>query len=397
MESCLYRGSPPLRSVIRPIAIMAGCLSYASGCRQQASPSVEGLFVETENPSLAVSGDQSEPFFRIERIVPLSGGGFAVASRSSPSLTILDSRGHVLRRLGRQGGGPGEFTAISGLHLLPPDTLIVFDLVKRRLTTYTVSGDLVDVVQLAEPPGPFFSAYTLRAATPNVLVFVPEAVPVLPRQRSGLVLESLPILLFSRTGMYLAELGPRWRLEVFTDSRRAIPRPFGSRTSVAVHGDLVYVTVPEEPRVEVWTVAGQRAGAIEWRSEERTIGKRARAAFIAEHAASVPAIHRKAAVALLRSVPFPKAFPHHGHIILSDDGREILVEIPNTDRRTRYQQWLVMDSAGQLLGGYRLPRRFRLHAVTSTALAGVWVDSMGAEHLYEYPRAALTATHLAQE
>jgi hypothetical protein len=347
-------------------------------------------------PSLAVSGYEAEPFFRIDRIVPVPGGGFVIASRSNPPLKILDDGGRALRRLGRLGRGPGEFIGINGLQILAPDTLIVFDAAARRLTTYTLSGDLVDVVELGQTASPFFSGYTLLSATRNALIFVPDAVPVLPREGSGLIMESLPILVFNRAGIYLAELGPKWRLELYSDSRRAAPRPFGFRTSVAVHGELVYVTVPEGPRVEVWTAGGQRTGAVEWNSEDRKLDKGTRAVFIANYAASVPAGRRKEAVAWLRAIPFPAAVPHQGRIILSEDG-QIFIEVPNRDVRARHQQWLVFDSAGQSVGGYRLPLRFRLHSVTRTAFVGVWLDNAGAEHLHQYTRAALLTSNIAQE
>ncbi len=64
-------------------------------------------------------------------------------SPANAFLTVFDSGGRFLARLGGRGDGPGEFQAIGRLRFLGADTVAVFDSRSRRRTVMTLGGEVV--------------------------------------------------------------------------------------------------------------------------------------------------------------------------------------------------------------------------------------------------------------
>ncbi len=57
---------------------------------------------------------------------------------------VLDTLGNLVRRIGREGQGPGEFRGAAALTLDAGDTLYVADFPKRAFVRFTPSGDFLD-------------------------------------------------------------------------------------------------------------------------------------------------------------------------------------------------------------------------------------------------------------
>jgi hypothetical protein len=71
-------------------------------------------------------------------------------------VTVLDSAGNLVRTLGRQGGGPGEFRRPVGLAVWPDGTIAVSDAGKRALVRFDAAGAVLEQQPLPDgyPVGP---------------------------------------------------------------------------------------------------------------------------------------------------------------------------------------------------------------------------------------------------
>ena len=94
---------------------------------------------------LIASSAADVPFGAITGILADSSGRIYVADSQAQEIVVLDREGRESHRIGRKGGGPGEF---SGLHSIAwsADTLAALDLRTRRIVQFTPSGHLVSSV-----------------------------------------------------------------------------------------------------------------------------------------------------------------------------------------------------------------------------------------------------------
>ena len=65
-----------------------------------------------------------------------SRGRVYVGDRFIKSVVVLDDSGRFVRHVGRQGAGPGEFSFVQDLDILPGDSLAVYDIEHGRLTVF---------------------------------------------------------------------------------------------------------------------------------------------------------------------------------------------------------------------------------------------------------------------
>lgn len=78
-------------------------------------------------------------------------GGFVVLNREDASVVQFDSTGRRVRRLGRKGGGPGEFKFPVSVAVDPGGRVWVHDLSKRALVGFDERGAVVQEVSTRGP------------------------------------------------------------------------------------------------------------------------------------------------------------------------------------------------------------------------------------------------------
>lgn len=83
---------------------------------------------------------------KVGRLVATPGGGVAILDRQpvGPPLIIFDAEGRVVRRLGRNGEGPGEFSWSATVAVDRAGAVHVADPILRRLTRWAADGRLID-------------------------------------------------------------------------------------------------------------------------------------------------------------------------------------------------------------------------------------------------------------
>jgi hypothetical protein len=81
-----------------------------------------------------------EPFTSITGLRELSDGRLLIADRTERHVSLLDFGTGTIIRLGRQGGGPGEYEIPARLLPLPGDSSLLVDFGNLRLTRITPDG-----------------------------------------------------------------------------------------------------------------------------------------------------------------------------------------------------------------------------------------------------------------
>lgn len=102
--------------------------------------SVEGLaFV----PHLAIGGPMPEAdhlVYGAANVVENSNGRFYVLNSGDARVAAYDTAGEFIGTIGRQGEGPGEFSAPVGLAIALDDAVIILDAARFMLLKYDADG-----------------------------------------------------------------------------------------------------------------------------------------------------------------------------------------------------------------------------------------------------------------
>lgn len=157
---------------------------------------------------------------------------------------VFDSAGRLLRVIGRNGAGPGEFRAIRFIKVTPGDTIHVFDPALRRKTVLAQDFSFVRT-ESSEVMRPYDAEFL-----PSGAMITAQSIPT--RERAG-----LPIHALDRSGKVTASFG--------ADTRNfRNDRPLRLWRSVAPVGDsLVWVTHLTRYRLELWRVNGQHIRTLD--------------------------------------------------------------------------------------------------------------------------------------
>jgi hypothetical protein len=133
--------------------LSSACLVLAgtiSGCQRDArSPDAEPvrrLEYRIDQPIGQNLNDEQTSFGRITGLALNQGGQLFVADYQAAHVVVFDDRGNFLRRIGRQGAGPGELQNPCCLAFDEQDRLWVRDGLNRRYSVYEIRDSSVTFV-----------------------------------------------------------------------------------------------------------------------------------------------------------------------------------------------------------------------------------------------------------
>jgi len=137
-----------LRTVIVPVLAVAGL----SVCSPEQSQQVI-VPIQLIRMGLADSSVDAVSPFLLESI----GSQIILSADNQTRLpALLDSRGRLVRLIGRQGPGPGELSQPARV-IVVNDTIAIQDLATRQFTLFSSDGAFVRVVERDSTPLPFLS------------------------------------------------------------------------------------------------------------------------------------------------------------------------------------------------------------------------------------------------
>lgn len=308
--------------------------------------------------SFAAKMDDTVLVHTINALRPGPDGLLYAVLHQQASITVLNPDGTLVRRIGRRGGGPGEFEGVNG-YGWRHDSLWVVDATLGRLSWFDPDGTLLGSVS-REPRGawPTGSGGYLHITSWNVNV----TSTIVAYQASDHVPPvGIKHIDWTRSG---------FRLPVGEQAYVVGAHPMSDTPLFARHplGDgLIVAEMPASGSTVRLTRIGP-SGETAW---ERQVDLPTRPLTVSEWEEFLRARYQNSSVdpvALAATVPRSHHWVPANLAILATDGR-LLLRGPtyNTNRVA----WTVLSPNGEILGASTLPADLRVMYVSGDTLWGI--------------------------
>lgn len=257
-------------------------------------------------PFVEVGGDgtRGDPILTTVFGATKTANGFVVAESRSSSLLFLDAKGKVVRTVGRQGQGPGEFNGGIFVSRCAGDSIFAWDSRTMRISVFTASG-----VYARQIPA-FAARFACSRANVIALLLRPRDIP----GRSGGAVERIsPVTLIDLKGDSLGGVA-------------AVPatanQMFGPAPSIAVRGEELYVGTGRQPSIDVYDRRGRPLRRITFPSRPVPISTAAFEGAVEEllDAGRLVGEQRAQQRAALLKRGFPPEYPPYRLIAVAPNG-----------------------------------------------------------------------------
>lgn len=314
--------------------------------------------------------------------------GIVVVTADDARLRWIDQDGVVRASRGGFGDGPGEFRSVAYVGMVA-DSVLIWDADRNLLTAMAPNADGVRSFGLvggdsATMPAFGFAPVDMVGADRLLLAGRRGA---RSREQSGLRRDSIPLATASldgTIGAVFATVPGAETVVVSTDQFvTMIPRPFGSQTAVATHGDAVLVAVGDVDELAHYLPANGLTRIDRIDRPRRMISPAEIDQQGQRLGAQTSQLPRPVATAILGAMleaGLPKVYPAHDRVLADVDGNSWLREDIGAERALEEaRRWTILDPEGRWLGQVTTPPRFEVHQVLRDRVLGVWRDPNGAE------------------
>lgn len=287
----------------------------------------------------------------------LDDGRIAVVNAGSQRVRIFAPGGEWLRDLGREGRGPGEFEmpAWTGVH---GDTVMVWDLLARRLSRFAPDGRFAGSATVPDGVGHFprmvgqYSDGSILLAADGAtaggkLGAVRDSMALLRVSPQGALLDTLAVVPASEQFASVSSDGRRFKVEDL---------PFGRRTVMALHEDVLYFGTGDDAGVRTMAADGTVRSLLSVPGAPARIG----ASDVDEYWAKLVTTGRSADAGDRQptaGIPYPEQLPPHGPLHVDALGRVWVAESRLPRQWDEPASWWVFSPDGELLASIDLPPR----------------------------------------
>jgi hypothetical protein len=312
--------------------------------------------------------------------VRLPDGSVVVGDDGAKNLKWFAADGRVIRTVGREGDGPGEFRLVDVVGHCGGRSVFVYDGVNQRLTEVANDGRPVSTRPFQATRASGATASAVECGHANRLAVLGWPTGPIPsneaafRGRVTLTLQSID-------GQELTDLGTFPSSERQRLGNNAGPRPLGKRTTIVTGKSRVYVGTGEGA-IAVFSMQGKRLPDVQVPFAPLSITSRDIAQYVEEIVARNPRVAPSSLRETYGSLPYPSLFPAHG-ALLADDEDRLWVE---RYRRPGDQRsvWHVIGTDGQIVAEIMLPPRFRARQIVSNHILGFESDDDDVVHAVMY-------------
>lgn len=335
-------------------------------------------------PLLDIGGDPADSMLQFASLAGgrlLSDSLFIVAERSDRTLRFYDARGALRSKVGRKGGGPGEYESLSRLRRAG-DSLLVWDGSLRRVTLLDSAGrhGRSDHLDWA-PEGRWADGRLLVSASSGVN----SRMPIMA------VRETLQVLRARADGTRDTLLG-RWpgreTIAVTTPQIvSSIESPYGLRTSLRWHPRGFWLGTGDAARIDRYDVDGRLAASVRWSPPvARTTAGEVSAwrDSVLRGYAQLPPELQESFNKGAQLVEFPDARPAYRTFTVSAEGDLWVERMPHWRAGRAPSEWDVIDSTGRWLGAVTVPSAVVPLDIRRGVLLAQWEDPDGVPHIRLY-------------
>lgn len=330
----------------------------------------------------AADGPGPDVFDRIAAVARLGDGRVVVADGGSSEVRFYDATGRFLHRTGGRGGGPGEYTFISGMGVGPGDSLWVYDFGARRFTVLAAGGAVVRIVTVGTA---LSSADAVGRWRDGAFALREHWGAGVGAQGGGLERAPAAVTRLSGDGSRLDTLGLFPGREVFIGSeggRTVMSQPlFGHSLQVAMGANLLAIGDPADFAVSLYDEGGRLRVALRVRGMDLSLGPALVRQAMQERLSAVRDVDRPALRRQLESMDMPATRPAYAALRIAAGGQ---VWIEEYRVGTGPATWWVFDPARGPIGRVTLPAGFTLEQAGDDWVLGVWRDPQDVEHVRSY-------------
>ncbi|HEX7049353.1 MAG TPA: hypothetical protein VF188_03990 [Longimicrobiales bacterium] len=297
----------------------------------------------------------------------LSSGVIAIADVYDAAVRFFDPAGRLIRKVGRRGGGPGEFQSPTWLGRCGADSVFVWDASLSRMAVIDPAGGMARMAQFPGSPTMVrcsrrgtFAAFMGQS---NATRFGPERWAI----------------------RYASQL---WLLDAQGDTIRSLGemplgefRPLGRVTQLAMTDDRVYVGTADSASVDVYGLDGRRLTTL-------AVGIPARAPTRPDYERAIDVMVRpfpgrgdqQSMRRMLLEIPMPELMPPY--FGLFGDPAGTLWVVTSGPAEPTMLRAIAPD--GRILGDVRLPVALEVFEVGRDYILGAYQDESGEQHVAMY-------------
>ena len=326
-------------------------------------------------------------------------GTIAVTQQQDRHLRYFDASGKSLGTFGRQGQGPGEFMNV-GRTTWIADTLVVFDVMNRRLTLISPDRKFIRVVSMQvtvslrpkpgvdSPPAQFSALPTSLAADGSMIVSpsLPQG-PAAPDWPGG-AKEGSPLVRVDAAGVVqnVVAWRPETKCSVPFDAGggmgtgfMAIPFCATVLFDYAADGRRLVLSWVEPGAQPQFRVAAFRANGDTlfnrtYSYQQNRIPKAEKDSVLAARSRN-PQMR-----AALEKAQLPEYYPPLSRVLLGADETTWLELTTREGERT----WQMLDARGNQSAQLKVPRNLRIAVATRSTIWATETDDDGLQHIVRY-------------
>lgn len=304
-----------------------------------------------------VEGAPAYQLFRASGGTVLADGSVLVVDGGTQEARVFDRAGKHLRTIGKKGQGPGEFTGISLVGVLPGDSIVLADRPGKRIAVFTREGILARTLAAPEALGIFFDTYGLLADGSISIAGRSIPAPSAP----AVVRRPLAVSWLSLRDGSLRPFGEFPGAEIFQVGMTTGPLVFGRGIHAAARGDRIAVGNDDAYSIRLYDGSGRIRLVVR---EPRGAVK----VSAGEWEEAVPPGFRDGSAA---NSPFKKVYDEQPHLptrpswggwcsptcLRLDQAGNLWVQEFAANAFGERQAWHAFDRQGKFLGQLDLPPR----------------------------------------
>jgi hypothetical protein len=352
-----------------------------------------------EEPVLHIGSADGDPVYQFGRVAVatrLGNGTVLVVDEMTQAMSLFDSAGQYIRRIGGRGKGPGEYTALYRIVRLPADSFLAWDLEQNRGTVYSADGGRVR---------------NLPSSTRGTRYSDPDVMTALPDGRFIAATSAGPPI---ETPGFTPRHGGYWRALAILDHNGALVDTIGeysiapcpgtaqecSRSLFAPQGYYavtparVYYGFNDAMDIAVFDLDGRMNTRIRRDVEPVTITDAVRDSVYEAMIERTDPRDRQRLRRSLETLPRDSVMPRFGPLRADAVGNLWVVNITEpyqmrpyafADIKVRFgpsrPSFAVFDTAGVYLGDVETPRGLEIREIGDDYVLGVWRDDMDVEYV----------------
>lgn len=337
-----------------------------------------------EAPSLRIGERMGDPDYELFDVVDgerLNDGRVLLLDRGSKDVRIFDASGAFLARLGREGGGPGEFRDPIEVALLGGDSIAVWDWRQRRISVYGIDdGFGRDISLVAAPANP--TGHFEILANHFLLGFQLFR----PAEGSELVEQGLLVVRFARDGSLVdtVQTLPYGRAGWIDAENRRFGRPlFESHGSFAASDSVLYSVTGRAASLEVLDADGELRTIIRWTPPDRSVTESDLEEFRSRQLQGAEPTERRLLEDWLDVMPAADSFPADDRVLPGAQGSVWirLFQRPEEDSKT----WWSFGADGTFHCSLTLPGDVEVLRFGPGSVLGALEDEFEVEYFVEWP------------